>query len=433
MKMPPTENQSSRLLSTEENLQVFKLLGNRCQTMCTTVVQVFTTQPPHHSQWFKKDTGILCFVKDNIRKNYFFRLFCLRSNALIWQHEMYNNMEYMEYAPYLHVFEGEEYIVAFNFVNQDEASEFKDIVGQKILIRKRREEKKVKHMSQSQTLRLPASNDIYKKSPNPEAKLAKRRRNITKADISTPMNFQHISHVGWSPESGYDINSEDEQLKKFFEKAGVSEKQLQDKDTREFIYDFINKHGGLARLEDPNTHLSDGGPPPAVPPRGPIRQTRAAPPPPPVLHRVDSPRVHSDALPRKPRPPSPPKTVPNNFTAAPPPPPPPPPPPMDIPVAPSIDINGHAPTPPPPMINNAALMESIRNGASLKPVEGKITPPEDEARGDLLSEIRKGIKLKPADEREIKPTMNTSLKESAPGNDLATALAKALAGMYNNG
>ena len=45
----------------------------------------------------------------------------------------------------------------------------------------------------------------------------------------------------------------DPKLKQFFSKAGVSERELQDKDTRDFIYDFIDKHGGIeaALLEVP--------------------------------------------------------------------------------------------------------------------------------------------------------------------------------------
>ena len=60
-----------------------------------------------------------------------------------------------------------------------------------------------------------------------------------------PTNFQHISHVGWDPNHGFDLENVDPNLKKFFQKAGVDEKALQDKDTRDFIYDFIDKHGGV--------------------------------------------------------------------------------------------------------------------------------------------------------------------------------------------
>lgn len=121
------EPRSSRLLENDENLQIFKLLGNRCTTLSTTVVQLYITQPPQHSQWYKKDTGVLCFVKDNIRKNYFFRLFCLKKNSMIWEHEMYNNMVYNESTSYLHIFEGEENIVAFNFADTEEAAHLKKL------------------------------------------------------------------------------------------------------------------------------------------------------------------------------------------------------------------------------------------------------------------------------------------------------------------
>lgn len=83
--------------------------------------------------------------------------------------------------------------------------------------------------------------------------------------------------MGWNPDTGFDVLSEDAQLKALFQKAGVSEKQLQDQETRAFIYDFINKHRSMGGDES--------NPPPVVPPRGPPRPPsgppRPAPPPPP--------------------------------------------------------------------------------------------------------------------------------------------------------
>lgn len=75
--------------------------------MVTCVIQLYYTQPPSHSQWIKKDTGVLCFVKDNVKKNYFFRFFCLKRNSLIWEQELYNDMEYIVSTEFLHTFEGE--------------------------------------------------------------------------------------------------------------------------------------------------------------------------------------------------------------------------------------------------------------------------------------------------------------------------------------
>ncbi|KAJ8955638.1 hypothetical protein NQ318_001469 [Aromia moschata] len=430
---PPVDCEYCGLLSNEENLQVFKLLGNRCQSLSTTVVQLFYTQPPHHSEWLKKGTGVLCFVKDNTRKNFFFRLFCLKRNMKIWEQEMYNNMEYVEATSFFHIFEGHDCMIAFNFANKEEARNLKIVVHQKIQARRRREEKRSRQINHSQTIPGPTVDlSGFKKTPDPAAKLAKRKRNITKADISTPMDFKHISHVGWNSASGFDINTEDEELKEFLKRlAGVSEQQLQDKSTREFLYDFVNSHGGrdavvqstVKTLPDINT------PPPAVPPRGPPRgpHFRNAPPPP-------IPAKSNSVAHRKPRPAEPlpsmkpfPAPVPN-APPAPPPPPPPPPPPMEMPEKNEETNNAVPPPPPPPTVDtiNSALLKSIRNGTTLKPVEERKLPtPQEDARGDLLSEIRKGCKLKPVEERDVKPIANPVAK--AGGYDLADVLSRALA------
>lgn len=67
-------------------------------------------------------------------------------------------------------------------------------------------------------------------------------RKLTKADIGTPSNFKHVTHVGWNAKSGFDLSGEDEALRPFLQKAGVSENQLKDRQTRDFIYDFIQSN-----------------------------------------------------------------------------------------------------------------------------------------------------------------------------------------------
>ena len=55
----------------------------------------------------------------------------------------------------------------------------------------------------------------------------KKKGKLRKEDISLPTNFQHISHVGWDPNKGFDLENVDPKLKQFFSKAGVSERELQ--------------------------------------------------------------------------------------------------------------------------------------------------------------------------------------------------------------
>lgn len=69
-------NVSSGSLTQEENELLFTLIGNRKQTKATAVVQLFQAHPDR-TQWTKFKTGVACFVKDNVKKTYYIRLFDL--------------------------------------------------------------------------------------------------------------------------------------------------------------------------------------------------------------------------------------------------------------------------------------------------------------------------------------------------------------------
>lgn len=84
-------------------------------------------------------------------------------------------------------------------------------------------------------------------------------RKFTKADISMPTDFKHIAHVGWDAQKGFDLNGEEvDSLNTFFEKAGVSEQQLKDRDTRAFIYDFIQSNNVLDSVKSEKVRSSIG-------------------------------------------------------------------------------------------------------------------------------------------------------------------------------
>ena len=56
----------------------------------------------------------------------------------------------------------------------------------------------------------------------PQEGKKKKKGKLRKEDISLPTNFQHISHVGWDPNKGFDLENVDPKLKQFFSKAGKS-------------------------------------------------------------------------------------------------------------------------------------------------------------------------------------------------------------------
>lgn len=477
----PIEHKTSNLLTTEENQAIVRLLGPRCQALATCVIQLYQTQPPHHAQWIKKDTGVLCLVKDNFRKNYFFRLYCFRRSCMVYEQELYNNMDYVVSCPFLHTFEGDDCMIGFNYANEDEGRDMKITVEQKLHAKRKREERRIRINNENQPSSIVPTNNSFQFNNNnnitmnkPFTKKDKQKRNLTKADIGKPLEFRHIAHVGWDPDKGFAVESLDDNLKHFFQKAGVSESHLKDKDTREFIYDFIELNGGRERLEQESWTTGGGGgvgsggsSTPAGKPLPPV------PPPPPQMGCVQGVALSATGPPVPPRgapkppnrmapkPPSqsPPTRAPAqtpasrtsssasssssvaatvSTSAAPPPPP--------LPVAPlfnsecsfvesSISTSHHNQQH--TQVHSAsgnssgsldvrsALMQSIRSGAQLKSidVEEKRHHVEVDARDDLLCEIRKGIQLKPANEREVKPI---SPPAETVGSDLAAALNRAL-------
>ncbi|XP_077399873.1 actin nucleation-promoting factor WASL-like isoform X3 [Vanacampus margaritifer] len=276
-----------------------------------------------------------------------------------------------------------------------------------------------------------------------------KKKRLTKADIGTPSNFQHIGHVGWDPNTGFDVNNLDPELKNLFDMCGISEAQLKDKETSKVIYDFIEKKGGVEavknelRRQAPPPPPSRGGPPPppphhgsAPPPPPPARGRGAPPPPPPSRAPVSAPPPPPPSRPGMTAPPPPPPPSrgflppppPPAHASAPGPPPPPPPPTSSIP-----SLGGGPPPPPPPPpgppppsfeANGAmdgslplaggksALLSQIREGANLKRVEQKERPPANNiGRDALLDQIRQGIQLKARDETSDSPP--SSLAPSA--------------------
>lgn len=66
------------------------------------------------------------------------------------------------------------------------------------------------------------------------------KKKLTKQDISYPTDFKHVTHVGWNSHKGFEFNGEDEEaIKPFLLKAGVSEKQVRQKNLM-FIKRLLN-------------------------------------------------------------------------------------------------------------------------------------------------------------------------------------------------
>ncbi|XP_030573966.1 neural Wiskott-Aldrich syndrome protein [Drosophila novamexicana] len=510
----PKNNASSTQLTQDENDAVFRLLGRKCQTLNTAVVQIYKTEGNAHSHWKKKHTGVVCFVKDSAIRSYFLRAYCLIKNELIWEHEIYDGMQIVKSRPFLLTFEGSDGNVGLNFISEDECDSFFRVLDATIETRNRKRLEKRNRQKSQQAPNAPMPPvsreptrppSIIGKSPMPTTTTTTvdsgavqlrnnkinsvtltpapaqpptknflssnfglsgsagkdKKRKVTKADISQPTNFVHISHVGWDANKGFDLtgNESDEMLTKFFAKAGVSESQLNDRDTRAFIYDFIQSNNVLASVKQEEIE-SPTEPTPHMPPPVPSRHhphhsqngnQRSAPPPPPVRQpppplpttapgaaRAPPPPSRPPPINAAPPPPPPPTVCPPAAAPPPPPPPPPaaapppppPPPPMavaEVPIIASTQPTAQASKIAPEVDTRNALMDAIRKGKSLKPVEPVATSSNSvDPRNDLLGQIREGFTLKPVTERKL-PEQRISDGSAGATDALADALRRALA------
>ncbi|XP_055849589.1 actin nucleation-promoting factor WASL isoform X2 [Episyrphus balteatus] len=485
-------NNSSDLLTASENDTVFGLLGRRCQSMNTAVVQIYKTEGSAHSHWKKKHTGVVCFVKDSCIRSYFFRAYCLIKNELIWEHEVYETLKLNKARPFLLTFEGQDGHVGLNFVSETECESFFRTVEATMETRNRkRQERRQRSRLSTAPPSVPNTKDTkLQLQPSPttvnnssDDRVQMRNHNTTpttkihttqpkttflssgfsllsnkdkkrkynKSDISNPTNFVHISHVGWDVNNGFDTHGteEDKKLTNFLNKAGVSENHMNDRDTRDFIYEFIQTNNVLASVNSEENIDEPKAPEPAPPPI-PSRQhqlpqngttQRSAPPPPPA--RQPPPPVPTTTPRGKvPQPPSrlPPVQTIVTAPAAPPPPPPPPPPvavvappppPMPT-VTDSVTATPNTlkpPAPAVPIVNDtrSALMDSIRKGTTLKKVDtSTLSTGSGDSRSELLSEIRSGIELRPVENRELAPASNRASDDSCGTDALADALRRAL-------
>nr|XP_019934981.1 PREDICTED: neural Wiskott-Aldrich syndrome protein isoform X1 [Paralichthys olivaceus] len=461
-------NVGSLLLTPQENECLFGYLGRKCATLCSSVVQVYMAE--RSASWGKRCCGVACLVKDNPQRSYFIRVFDIKEGKTMFEQELYHNFSISCSRSYFISFSGDACQIGLNFASEEEAKRFRVAINDLLNRRQRKTEKRGDPKNgpalpmATVDIRNPEINNVrvinshshqqpyhlnnmlsHGGLTRKDKKTKGKKKKLTKADIGTPSNFQHIGHVGWDPNTGFDLNNLDPELKNLFDMCGISEAQLKDRETSKVIYDFIEKKGGVEavknelRRQAPPPPPSRGGPPPppppphnsAPPPPPPSRGGRGAPPPPPPSRAPAS------------APPPPPPSRPGTLGAPPPPPPPtrgshqPPPPPHhhhhhhhhqpSPPPPPSLhsSIAPQAPPPPPPPPAQPSPVSSSVGSAAAPPPPppppppGPPPPPElDGGGGDsphspspggksaLLEQIRGGTQLKKVEQNHKAPATN---------------------------
>ncbi|KAJ3316363.1 hypothetical protein HDV06_003802, partial [Boothiomyces sp. JEL0866] len=220
-------------------------------------------------------TGALALLNESL--NFSFALVDLKTARITWEFEIFGDIKYKQDKPFFHSFVGKSSMVGFSFADEDDAREFYNSFLNR--------QKFVKPRSVSPTLvNQPIAVKEEKKDEKKKGgffsfgkKEKKDKGKINKSMISAPSDFQHVSHVGYSATSGFSVQNIPLEWKLIFQKAGITDEQLQDKRQLKVVKKFMKQNAGLvaAAAENHEPVAVKRTPPPPPPSR------RQPPPPPP--------------------------------------------------------------------------------------------------------------------------------------------------------
>ncbi|KAJ1679099.1 hypothetical protein EV182_002729 [Spiromyces aspiralis] len=173
---------------------------------------------PNPANWrFTGVWGGLVLTKDLANGAYFMRLVDMDGKGLVWEQELYEHFEYRAALPYFHVFAGDQHVFGLDFADVGEAEVF---------------------------LR----------------KVHRAARKVTEHGERTAGNGAATAKATISV-GGFDImNKRDPRRQRLvvsLAQYGITEKQLEDEATAQFVVRFIEQHA---------TTTSSAPPPPAPPP-----------------------------------------------------------------------------------------------------------------------------------------------------------------------
>ncbi|CAG8493039.1 10423_t:CDS:10 [Dentiscutata erythropus] len=254
-------------LNAEDKAAIKKVIKNTTNKILTaTVVRLYVAYPNPDAWTYSNLMGAVAFVKDQEKNSFFFRLVDLMNNqGILWEQELYKDFKYNQECPFFHTFCSDDYFAAFSFANENDAKTF------------------YKKVTNREKLSVPR-------------KVARRSRiHILKTTFSS----RHLGHIGFNPDTGFDVQNIDPQWKSLFDQLsdlGISQELITQ--NADYIMKYVDEQGGIKKINKPTkptTGKSAPGaakktPPPPPPSRRPgssppVKAKAKSPPPPPPARR----------------------------------------------------------------------------------------------------------------------------------------------------
>ncbi|XP_052256409.1 actin nucleation-promoting factor WASL-like [Dreissena polymorpha] len=104
-------------------------------SLSTAVVELYLDDGTNKQNWNRHRCGIACFVKDNPQKSYFIRLYDPKTYQMVWEQVLTDNFVYKTLSTYFHTFEANVCQAGLKFASEKEAAHFQKMVEGKIMER----------------------------------------------------------------------------------------------------------------------------------------------------------------------------------------------------------------------------------------------------------------------------------------------------------
>ncbi|KAI0700298.1 hypothetical protein BC835DRAFT_1451484 [Cytidiella melzeri] len=208
---------TSSAISSDDKAKIKAAIPNSTNKILTAAVARIYYAYPDPRQWsYSGLQGALALAKDSSRGAHVFKLVdIMGTGGIVWEHELYEGLEYNQDRPFFYSFSGDECMIGLVFADEGEAK----TLAKKVNTRKK-------------------SDSGDNKASSSSSKKKSKGGKIDKSLISAPSSFKHIAHMGYDAESGFTSTNVDpswQALLTSLESMGV------DKETAAKEMDFIKE------------------------------------------------------------------------------------------------------------------------------------------------------------------------------------------------
>lgn len=160
--------------------------------------------------------GAICLLKT--KDGFAFKLLDFNNSRILWELAL-SDIKYAQDFPHFHSFMGKNSVMGLSFASEKDAHDF----ANQVLNRESYVSKASKAPIPVAPIAAPKEAKEESKSWFKSSKKQKDRPKIDKSMISAPENFQHLSHVGFDPKTGFSASNIPMEWKVIFQKAGITE------------------------------------------------------------------------------------------------------------------------------------------------------------------------------------------------------------------